>query len=108
MMSTRLLGQHYFLRTRLPVTGCQYTNKNLVPAVVHMLKTCDRALSIRKNLLPWGGVPTEPVGGSIFARDIPAFGGFQILLATKLRLKDSGIPQILKNPERLFPTNPHK
>ena len=55
------------------------------------------------------------IHGSIFARDIPAFGGFQSLLAAILRLKDPGIPQILKNPKRicgqfevLFPANPHK
>ena len=45
-----------FIRTRLPVTSCLYTNKNAVPASVHTLKTGDLTLSKKKKLLPGGGV----------------------------------------------------
>ena len=74
----------------------------------------------RESLLgrKWRGlkwVVIRGIHGSIFDRDIPAFGGFQRLLAVSLRPKDPGISQILKNPKRicgrfktLFPANPHR
>ena len=45
-----------FIRTRLPVTSCLYTNANAVPANVHTLKTGDLTLSEKKRCYRGVGV----------------------------------------------------
>lgn len=71
-LSSILLGKHYCIPTRLPVSSYLYTDKNPVPAVVHTQKRGDQDLS-RKNppLFPGGEVrggrvPTVMSGTTIY------------------------------------------
>ena len=62
-----LRGQHHFIRTRLPVTSCLYTDKNLVPAVFHtgtVVGVFPGYLYSRVSLIEWSSVSTRYVATS--------------------------------------------
>ncbi len=67
-----------FIRTRLPVTSCLYTNKNAVPARVHTLKTGDLTVFKKKSCYPGGYVPT------VMSNKINGAGGFHLFLRVQV------------------------